>query len=355
MALWGNNDSKTASGTVQIYANGLVSGTSTVFQTQARVGDFIQVANVDYMITSISTNTACQVVGPAQSATVTAQNSGSSYNLNEKPRYALLDDGHHNYSYPAGTTNTIFGMDTTETSVTNGAIREVVFISRGSGYQANATVTITGGVGNTVAAAANAQSNSSGRIAAINFSNNGVGYTIAPTMTVSAPGPIYFNGNVTLGSVVLGNATSDSTTQKLDNGWIALGSTNTAFLANGDVVTYLVQAGNTAIGGLTNGQSYSVYTINSTAIQLYLNVGGTQNTFINLSSVSATAQANHSLTGATAQVAPILSGVHESDHAGWVRRIVGTGGRAGRVTHETLVAMGSIAGDASDDNVMPDA
>lgn len=33
-------------------------------------------------------------------------------------------------------------------------------------------------------------------------------------------------------------------------------------------------------------------------------------------------------------------------HAGWVLRTVGTGGRAGRVQCETLVAMGSMAGDS---------
>lgn len=353
MALWGNADSKTASGYANISSNGFVNGTSSSFQTELRVGDFIQMSNNDYMVVSITSNTAAQVVGPLQNTSVTAA-ANAAYNINQKPRYALLDDGYHNQGYVSGTTNTIFGMDTTETSVTNGAIREVVFISRGSGYTANATVTVSGGVGNTVAVSANAQSNSSGRIAAINFANNGAGFTISPTMTVSAPSPIYFNGNVTLGSVVLGNGTSDSTTQKLDNGWLALGSTNTAFLANGDLVTYLVQAANVAIGGLTNNTTYSVYTINSTAIQLYTSVAG-GNTWINLSSVSATAQANHSLTGQTATIAPILSGVHESDHAGWVRRIVGTGGRAGRVTHETLVAMGTISGDASDDNTMPDA
>lgn len=32
-------------------------------------------------------------------------------------------------------------------------------------------------------------------------------------------------------------------------------------------------------------------------------------------------------------------------HAGWVKRVVGTGGRAGRVQTEVLVAMGSISGD----------
>ena len=34
-------------------------------------------------------------------------------------------------------------------------------------------------------------------------------------------------------------------------------------------------------------------------------------------------------------------------HAGWVIRTAGTGGRAGRVTTEVLVAMGSMTGDGS--------
>jgi len=42
-------------------------------------------------------------------------------------------------------------------------------------------------------------------------------------------------------------------------------------------------------------------------------------------------------------------------HAGWVRRTVGTGGRAGRVFHETLVAASSMTGDASDDTQYPDS
>ena len=35
-------------------------------------------------------------------------------------------------------------------------------------------------------------------------------------------------------------------------------------------------------------------------------------------------------------------------HAGWVLRTEGSGGRAGRVFQETLVAMGSMATDATD-------
>lgn len=34
-------------------------------------------------------------------------------------------------------------------------------------------------------------------------------------------------------------------------------------------------------------------------------------------------------------------------HAGWVLRTVGTGGRAGRVQTETLIAMGSMTGDGT--------
>jgi len=41
-------------------------------------------------------------------------------------------------------------------------------------------------------------------------------------------------------------------------------------------------------------------------------------------------------------------------HAGWVLRTAGTGGRAGRVQYETLVAASSIAGDAGDDSKLPE-
>lgn len=43
-------------------------------------------------------------------------------------------------------------------------------------------------------------------------------------------------------------------------------------------------------------------------------------------------------------------------HAGWVLKTEGTGGRAGRVSYETLVAMGSVSGtNVADDTDFPDA
>lgn len=49
-----------------------------------------------------------------------------------------------------------------------------------------------------------------------------------------------------------------------------------------------------------------------------------------------------------------MQSVAHPTHAGWVLRTEGSGGRAGRVFYETLVAMGSMSGDGSDDTVAPD-
>lgn len=46
------------------------------------------------------------------------------------------------------------------------------------------------------------------------------------------------------------------------------------------------------------------------------------------------------------------TGLRGVQHAGWVRKLVGTGGRAGRIQYETLVAMSSITGDR-DGNEFP--
>lgn len=59
------------------------------------------------------------------------------------------------------------------------------------------------------------------------------------------------------------------------------------------------------------------------------------------------------VSGAEAQAARAGANTKVA-HAGWVLRTVGSGNRAGRVQNETLVAMKTITGDASDDAVLPD-
>lgn len=48
------------------------------------------------------------------------------------------------------------------------------------------------------------------------------------------------------------------------------------------------------------------------------------------------------------------AGSGHAQHAGWVLRHEGKGLKAGRVWYETLVAMGSMTGDGSDDAYLPD-
>ena len=64
---------------------------------------------------------------------------------------------------------------------------------------------------------------------------------------------------------------------------------------------------------------------------------------------TAVSETGQKLTGETATAEAVLTGVSAGYHAGWVVRTVGSGGRAGRVNYETLVAMGSMTGDAEDD------
>ena len=248
-------------------------------------------------------------------------------------------------AYFNGVTIGMYGVSGAEASATGGSVAEIIITSAGSGYNANATVTITDSSG--VNATANAEANATGRIAAINISNTGSGYTTTPTVTVAAPNSLAFSGNST--GVVVGNSTV--------KGFILLGSANVALLANGDQVTYFVGAGNTVIGGLANNTTYYVTVANSTAIQLSADLENyNSGVFINLSSVASSAQAGHRVLGQTATaVASMSGGKNKGVTPGWNIRTVGTGGRAGRVTYECLVATRQLSGDGSDDSQLPDA
>jgi len=239
-------------------------------------------------------------------------------------------------AFITGQTTGQFGVDATEMAVSNASVVSYEVTFTGSGYRANAAVTVSG------TGTANATSNSTGRIATVNVVLPGNSYSVKPDVTVAAPGAITFTGNAT--SVTVGNSTV--------NGFITLG-TNTAFLANNDIVNYRVGAANTAIGGLANNINYYIIVANSTAIQLAATPSGAA---INLASVTATAQAGHSLTGETATAVATISGIRSgAAHAGWVLRTVGTGGRAGRVQYETLVALGSSLTSDAEDTILKDA
>ena len=238
-------------------------------------------------------------------------------------------------AFVAGQEVGMFGVDVTEMGVSNGAVIQTIITSAGSGYSANASVTVTDpatGSGFT----ANAQANATGYISAINISAAGSGYTgVAPTLVIAAPSGKTFNANSGVAN----------TTEFI--------SISSNVFQNNDIVTYTVATGNTAVSGLTNATSYYVVSANSTGVKLSSSLGGTA---INIT--AGLNETGHTLTGQTATGVAIVSGSrHGAHHSGWVIRTVGTGGRAGRVQHETLVAMGSMNNATADaeDTVFKDA
>ena len=312
--LWGNRDVKVANtGTVQIHANGLCAGTSTLFQTEAKVGEYIITDSKKYLIVRIDSNTAAQVQASTLGAAVTAVGAGNTYVIQQAPAYVAASEVN-------GNALEVYGVDTTEMGVANGSVISIPVLFPGSGYTANATLTITGN------ATGNAQSNSTGKISVLNITASGNSYTTPPSATISAPSARAFNASSAVAA----------------NGFIAL-STNV--LQNGDKVTYAVAAGNTAVAPLSNNSQYFVVGSNSSGVYLADTLGGTAKTL-----TPGSSETGHTLQGETALAGlAVISGLAgKVAHAGWVRRIVGTGGRAGRIQYETLVASGSIAGDAED-------
>lgn len=231
-----------------------------------------------------------------------------------------------------------FGVSPNELKVTKGPIVNVQITYAGSGYTANAVISFANTnsyVGNAVA---NAVANSTGKIYSAAFTNNGNNYVGAnPSITIAAPAAPTFNANTAVSNSTQGNA-------------IAISSSS--YYVAGDPINYIVSPGNTAIGGLTANTLYYVYSANATSVVLTNTLGGAQ-----IALTKGFTETGHALQGATATGIAINGGGRNKGvtSSGWVIRKVGTGGRAGRVQYETIVAMGSLPDNASDNWVLPDA
>lgn len=117
MALWGNKDSKTATGTIAIATTGVVTGTGTTFTTQAKTGNYITAGGRDYQIVSITSNTVAQVIAGTNNgnAAVTAVTAGAAYALSEKP--VSLAHESADTSGKSGNSSKVLGIDLTESRV----------------------------------------------------------------------------------------------------------------------------------------------------------------------------------------------------------------------------------------------
>ena len=231
-----------------------------------------------------------------------------------------------------------FGLDATEIRVSgNAAVQQYIITNAGSGYAANATVSVANTTGGANTLAANSTV-ATGRVTAVTANATISGYTSAPAVTIAAPAAQSFNAN---------SAVTNATDA------IAITTANSIFLA-GDQVTYTVATGNTALTNLVSGTAYFIKTSNSTAVTLTDVPNGDT-----IDLTKGLTETGHSLTGQTATAVAVLTETGYTKgaaHTGWVLRTVGTGGRAGRVQYETLVAMGgTFSTDASDDAILPDA
>jgi hypothetical protein len=252
-------------------------------------------------------------------------------------------------AFVTGITAGQFGVDTTEMGIGNGPVAQITITNAGTGYIANSTITFSGGGG--TSAAATGTANSSGKISGSTISNAGSSYETNPTIVFAAPANTDFNAN----SAVTGGASTGLATDANSTIGVAIVSANNfgaAAFKVGDTIKYRVNTGNTANIGLTNETIFFVQHANTTKIALAATSGGDRITL-----TKGFTEAGHYLQGTTATGAAVVGGAQNKGvtHAGWNVRTVGSGGRAGRVQYETLVAMGSISTDGSDDDVLPDS
>ena len=181
-----------------------------------------------------------------------------------------------------------------------------------------------------------------GKVSKIAIATVGSAYVAAPTVTLAAPATETIDA-------------SDATKCVLADDEFVVASAFYGCIASGDPVTY-ADGGGTAVVGLTTATGY--YLIKS-GTSNRVGLATTKNRAIAGTAIDMTAVGvgtSHTLIGQTPTATATLGmgtpqatvGASEVTHIGWVKKTIGTGGRAGRVFYETLVAASSITGDAED-------
>jgi len=224
----------------------------------------------------------------------------------------------------------VFAVNAVAMNVTGGNVVIAYVTTPGSGYAQNTAnftpVVVNGGTGASLNAISNNTTNA-GHITGFNIVVAGSGYITPPSLSnLPAPAAIQIGANSTY-------INSSANT-------ILLSSANTIWQAN-DRFYYGVATGNTSIVGLVGNTYYYVSFANSTALAVSATQGGANLQLT--ANASSSEHAGHTIQGDTAAGYVDINAIFPAaTHAGWVVRREGTGGRAGRVQYETLVAMGSL-------------
>jgi hypothetical protein len=251
---------------------------------------------------------------------------------------ALLYGNTQFQAYTQGMTVGLFMVDATETTAGGDNVVDISLSNQGSGYVSVPGITFSGGGGTSAAATA---SIAGGKISNITVTNVGSAYTSDPVVTIGQPNLVIPIAQViTANDVIMFTGHGQANSAALVYNW------------NGSV----------NIGGLTNANTYYVVPVDANRFSLATTAANAaNNVVIDLTTQGAATQYFDIVDGvrATAVASRGLSqgasGAEHATHIGWNIKTVGSGGRAGRVQYETLVAISEVIGDGSDDISLPDA
>ena len=276
----------------------------------------VSLANDTFTITNHNMRTGTKLTYDSQGGTNLAQNSG---NITDSTALFVIRVDADTIKLASNLTNAQAGtaLDMTGGSSNVGNNSQTL-----TGDTAAATATVSGGV-----------------VTGITVTDVGSDYQSTPSVTVEVPKMTIPTSAVNASSNVItfaGHGLSDT-----------------------DQITYNQVGGGTLMTNVTNGQTVFVRDKTDDTFKIAATSGGTA---INIGT-GHNAQTFTIVTGATQSTATASLGLGndgdtnttEISHVGWVKKTVGTGGRAGRVQYETLVAASSISGDASDDIALPDS
>ena len=213
-----------------------------------------------------------------------------------------------------------------------------------SNAQAGTTIALTG-TGNNAqtlegdTATATATVSAAGKVTGVSITGVGSDYQSVPAVTIAAPATETLD-------------LTDAAVAVLADDEIVVASAFYSKIETGDAVTYSKGSGGTAIAGVAEGTVFLIKSGTSNKISLATSeYNATTGVKIDLTAVAAGGTA-HTLIGVSPTATAVIGLGEETGglnaHIGWVKKTVGTGGRAGRVTYETLVAGSSISGDGED-------
>jgi len=252
---------------------------------------------------------------------------------------ALLYGNTQFQAYTQGMTVGLFMVDATETTAGGDNVVDISLSNQGAGYVEAPSVSIVASAGAYSATAT--ATIAAGLVSNITVANTGVGYTSTPAVTINVPVL-----TVPTATVIVANNVIMYT---------AHGQANSAALV-------FNWGGSANITGLLNGTTYFTVPVDANRFSLASTAANAaNNVVIDITSTGETGQffTIVNATRATAIASRGLSqssdGAEHATHIGWNIKTVGSGGRAGRVQYETLVALSNVIGDGSDDITLPDA